>query len=244
MQLSGANKEYWEHSQGGISLSLPDDNPVKKWLDASLDFSGIKSCFEIGCYPGKFLSIFANKGIEVNGIDYHKNTSLLKEAFKSHLYKVGEIFTEDFAHFPLRGKYDCVCSFGFIEHFQNWSEILQKQIDLVEKEGCLILEVPNFRGILQRIPRYLFDNKNLKRHNLESMDLKKWEAICKRNNIEIIYKGYFAGYLLWFENSPKSLMGKYLVSLGVRLLKLIRMLFRSRDSEHFSGAMGLIGIKH
>jgi len=46
-------------------------------------------------------------------------------------------------------KFDIVASFGFIEHFTNWVEILESHISLLNNNGYLIVEVPNFIGPFQ-----------------------------------------------------------------------------------------------
>jgi 2-polyprenyl-3-methyl-5-hydroxy-6-metoxy-1,4-benzoquinol methylase len=40
-----------------------------------------------------------------------------------------------------------VISFGFIEHFDNPENVIQKHLDLLKPGGILIVGVPNFTGI-------------------------------------------------------------------------------------------------
>jgi L-malate glycosyltransferase len=236
--------EYWEECYPETDIDLPVDNDIRKWLESNLSFNEFNECFEIGCFPGRYLTIFAKNGIQVNGLDIHKYTISLKEIFINKGYKTGDFIRADFLKYKPVRRFKCVYSFGFIEHFQNWEEVLQKHIDLTDKDGIIIIEVPNFRGIFQRIPRFLFDKENFFKHNLNSMVLKKWLSICRRNNIEIIYNGYFGGFNLWYEKQYKSRIINYLKYYTYKFLyHLLRILFKSKDSRHFSSYIGLIGVR-
>ena len=62
-----------------------------------------------------------------------------------------------------------VSSFGFIEHFVNWKEILTQQARLVNNGGYLVVEAPNFYGLIQKMLHWFFDKENYKRHYVPSM---------------------------------------------------------------------------
>lgn len=240
-----AEIEYWANIQGDIDLHLPENSPVRIWLNNNFDFSNINNCFEIGCYPGRYLNIFAEKGIEVNGIDYLPHTKQLKQVFSSKSLKVGEIFCEDFLSTSIERKFDCVCSFGFIEHFSNWEEVLLKHDDFLKDQGYLIIEVPNFKGFFQRFIRILFDYKNYNRHNVSSMNLEKWKKLLLQENYEILDSQYFGGYLLWFENPNQNRTYLFLRNRTIKILSRIKnLIFKGeKESKHFSAALGIIAFK-
>ena len=194
-----ATLDYWIKAQGELSIYLNENNIIENWINENLHDKNIETSIEIGCYPGKFLTVLGKKGVEVNGIDYIPEVTSMGEIFKRNGYNVGEFINADFTKFKSEKKYDCVMSFGFLEHFINWEEIFEMHLKLVGDNGYVIIEVPNFKGILQKLPRYIFDHQNYKRHNIDSMNLKEWNRILEKNEFEIISSCYFGGYDLWFE---------------------------------------------
>jgi L-malate glycosyltransferase len=239
------NIQYWEAIQAAPNIFIDKNDIVKKWIESNLYLLNIKNCLEIGCYPGRYLSIFAKNGIEVNGIDYIPRVIELYDLFKSSGYNAGEFYCGDFLNIKINRKYDCVYSLGFLEHFENWEDVFIKHFELLSDGGVIIIEVPNFRGWLQCIPRFLFDRKNLKRHNIKSMHLGKWRNILLKNNFEIIYSGYFGGYSLWFEDKINSNTIKLFKIIVINILRLIKnIIFRNKlDHKCFSAAIGVIAKK-
>ncbi|MFD2909792.1 class I SAM-dependent methyltransferase [Flavobacterium ardleyense] len=244
MKLTEQN--YWVNAQGNINLNLADNNPIKVWIENNFNFSKINNCIEIGCFPGRYLTIFGNQGIEVNGLDFIPEIEMLKTVFENNNYLAGHFINADFTNYNPKKKYDCVVSFGFIEHFKNWNVIFEKHIDYVNENGYIIIEVPNFRGFFQRLPRYLFDFENYKRHNIESMNIESWKKILIKHNFEIVNAEYFGGYELWNENNNKNrffLTLKFIVEKA--LLKIKRLVYPNiSDHRNFSSYMGIIAKKN
>ena len=239
------NLDYWIKEQGSPKISLDKNNIIKEFIDKNVDYSEIKTAFEIGCYPGKFLTIPGDKGVEVSGIDYIPQVTQLKDIFLKQGYKVGEFIQGDFLDFSSKKKYDCVMSFGFIEHFKNWEEVMRKHFDLVADNGLVIIEVPNFRGFFQKLPRYLFDYKNFKRHNLNAMELKSWQKVLESNGFEIIHSGYFGGNQLWFEKRYRNRIINLSKKMVLRVLnKIQKLVYRDKENDKkFSCVLGIIAKK-
>lgn len=237
--------KYWEETQGLPNINLDENNVIKKWIDKYVDFSSIKSVIEIGCYPGRYLSIFANHSIPVSGIDHIKAVNMLPSLFEKNGFKTGKFYCDEFLSAKIDENYDCVVSLGFLEHFKNWEDIFSKHIQLLNNNGLLIIEVPNFSGWMQWFPRILFDRENLRRHNIKSMNIVKWLEILRSHNFEIIYSGYFGGYMLWYEKKYSSRLMVLLRLLIERLLLIIKKIIYGNKENHvaFSGAMGIIARK-
>ena len=106
-------------------------------------------------------------------------------------YRVGSFWAQDFTRFAPGRKFDLVASFGFIEHFTNWEEILAKHAALVDDKGCLVIEAPNFTGAFQHWLHSGFDQLNYARHHIPAMDIAKWAAFLQRSGFDITYRGYF-----------------------------------------------------
>ena len=245
-------KDYWELAQGGPVKTVPylnKNNIIYKWVRKTLDsetngINNINNAIEIGCYPGKFLTIL-DKEIEISGIDYIPDVRSLRDLFEKEGFRVGEFIYEDFLTFEIQKKYDCVMSFGFIEHFSNWEEVLKKHFDMVSDGGIVFIEVPNFKGIFQLIPRFLFDNENFKRHNLSSMNIEKWIKLAENNGLKVLNSGYFGGYDMWIEKKYRTYKEIVFFNLVMRVFRfLVKRLSKSnKESKHFSCVMGVAFIK-
>lgn len=233
--------EYWESAQGLPCIDLDENNIIKKWIENSVDIKQIETCIEIGCYPGRYLSIFGDKGVQVNGIDYLPGVLRLKNLCKEKGYKTGNFYCLDFHKDSIEDKFDCVYSLGFVEHFNDWEVVFRKHVDLLSKDGILIIEVPNFCGWLQKVPRLIFDRENYLRHNIESMNLGRWIQLLNDNDLEILRADYFGGYMLWFEKDCGPIESLIRRS-ALRFLGVLRSIIYLGVDEHpaFSGALGVI----
>ena len=239
------NQDYWNSGTKHAKIEISDNDPIKKWIKKyESNFTDIKNCIEIGCYSGRFLTIFGEMGAELSGIDYVENLEDVEKNLKEKGYKTGIFKKEDFTKFSPIKKYDCVMSFGLIEHFKDWRKVFQKHIDLVDEKGFIIIETPNFNGFMQRIPRKFFDRENYLRHNIYSMNLKKWEKLLRDNNFEIISSEYFGGYEIWFENQNLSKIEKIIKKVILRINSIIKNRFFSKpESKHFSSYLGIIAYR-
>lgn len=242
MNMKLTEQSYWVNVQGNINLNLSENHLIKKWIESHLDFKQIKDCIEIGCFPGRYLTIFGNQQIEVNGLDFISEVELLKNIFEENGYRTGEFINADFTNYSTKRKYDCVASFGLIEHFTNWKEIFIRHFEYVGENGYIIIEAPNFQGILQRIPRFLFDYTNYKRHNIRAMNLEEWKKLLHVNNFEVINASYFGGYELWDESIIKNkLFLKFKYYTLKILFKIKKLIYKNiEEDKSFSCYLGII----
>lgn len=245
MKTNLTEQNYWVKAQGTVNLKLASDNFIKLWIENNLDLSKINTCIEIGCFPGRFLTIFGDHGLELNGLDFIPEVGQLKNVFEQNGYRAGDFINADFTNYLPTKKYDCIASFGFIEHFTNWDDMLKKHFEYIDNDGYIIVEVPNFRGFFQRVIRMLFDNENYNRHNIQAMNLENWKKVLIENNFEIIDARYFGGYQLWYESNNNSKIYFKCRNLVSRILnKTINVLFKKgTESKHFSCVLGIIAKK-
>lgn len=189
----------WDTSYEVINLDISDLNDsIVNFIVNRIPTTTTKDVFEIGCFPGRYLNVFGEKGYELNGVDLTPRVLELNDFFLKRGYKVGQIQKEDFQKLKTR-KYDLVCSFGFIEHYKKFIEIIDMHSGILKENGTLLITAPNFRGGLQYIYHKILDDKNLKKHNLKSMSPRKWEQHLIDCGFQIIYCGYI-GSELWKEN--------------------------------------------
>ena len=133
--------EYWSH------LELPSivnySHSFERCLSKEITIltSGIKGeIFEIGCAPGKWIAHVATQSeLLPCGIEYTqgglnatiKNFEILK-------IKHGEIISGDFFKVQPFKEYDVVMSLGFIEHFDDATEVVARHLMWLKPGGLLI----------------------------------------------------------------------------------------------------------
>jgi SAM-dependent methyltransferase len=240
-----APQEVWDKEYKGIKNNLDnyvdENDKVSLWLEKFLSgqSSHKKKVFEIGCFPGSYLYHFGKHKYELNGIDI---TDEMDESFNNWLqskgFSVGEIYKQDVFSFEPTIKYDIVCSFGFIEHFSNFTELIEKHIDWTKPGGHIIITVPDFANSVQNFLHRYSDKQLLNIHNLKAMNMRAWEKAFACKNVEVIFKGHFGGFTYWAGNQKRNFIQKLFVKTGYVMSKLFSNVERS--SNLYSPFMGII----
>lgn len=194
------SKKYW---QDYYHQTAEDKQTIIK-ICGAYDFFWdmlLKSCgrqpqsiLEIGAFPGRYLAYLASRyKISATGIDFNPD----KEKFSRAMHAMGvenyRYICANFLDHTSVPEYDLVFSNGFIEHFTNYVEVLDKHAAYLKPGGAMMVMIPNKR-YLRKIYGYLMDYKNLKAHNLECMRLDIFETFAKRNNLTIKYLSYYGGF--------------------------------------------------
>lgn len=237
-------KEFWVQPGIQYEFSRHKSHDIDTFIKKYIPKISNGTCIEIGSYPGPHLATFGDLGYTLNGIDFHPDNSLsLPIWLNKENYEVGIFQSVDFFEFETNQKYDVVASFGFIEHFINYKEVIEKHASFVANDiGYLIITTPNFRGCLQYFLHKFFDKKNLALHNTESMNPRIWKNILEEAGFEIIYHGYFGNFWFWHghENLPK--WKKKLLWVIERAIPRIRRILWFQSSI-FSAYAGIVARK-
>jgi len=209
-----SNRNTGDGSYRDIELeSLGKNDPIREWIEYHV-FPSKGTCLEIGCFPGRILSVFGELGYELHGVDLTPRVEEdLSKWLKGRGHRVGEFHKTDVSEFFPSEQYDIVSSFGFIEHFSDWRGMILKHASLVNKNGILIIETPNFRGLVQHFLHHVFDRENLDRHNLDSMQVREWEKILRELGFEVVYCGYFGNFLFWVDECKRNWFKRFLINL-------------------------------
>lgn len=159
-------------------------------------------CLEVGCFPGNFLLFMAlEKGCRVSGIDATCHLPDMVSRFLKYPIQTGVFINERFEHVVADPAFDCVASFGFIEHFPDFPDVIRHHIDFLKPGGTLIIALPHFRR-LQYVARSLLDPKTLAGHHLPSMDFHVLRASMLRQGLEIVTQSYWGTCAYWFDGRP------------------------------------------
>lgn len=209
------SKAYWNYLYGGSgSASLKKrrfgflrtvcyserilwDNIFKKYLPKA---KGLK-ILEVGSAPGgrliKFHQLF---GYIPYGVEYAKNgVRLNREKFVLHNINPRNVIQADFFSDNFQKKYrkyfEIVISRGFIEHFSDPQEVIQKHINLLKPKGTLVIIIPNFRRF-NKFLQSLFCKEIIAKHNLDIMEKQEFLALFKGKGLKTLYCNYFGTFNL------------------------------------------------
>ena len=240
--MAETDRSFWQEAWG-------PGNSAKKYLGLPTGFEPILHRYlqraqtgkpvdllEIGCFPGRFLYFFAKEfGFRVQGVDFVPQAALIP-AWLEDLQVEARVAVEDFFQFaPGRG-YDVVASFGFVEHFANWEEVLARHLALLNPGGTLIIEMPNFR-YGQYWLRRILNPALMDGHVLEVMDPGLWAQALETQGLEILYSGYNQTFRFWGGLAGRGLVRllRKIVMEPVRFAqRLVRFLNIDYPNRYFS----------
>lgn len=181
-----------------------------------------KSFIEIGGFPGIFASYLFNKGIkDVTVLDFYMNTDIVRKIEQKNQIPEDTIkcIHSDFFKLTSIRKYDVVFSCGFVEHFQNTEDVINRHINLMSDDGQLLILIPNFLGLNGAI-QSKFDKDNLDAHNLNSMKLDILKGIMQKSGLKDISVDYLGRPMIWLEPKPVNMKYLKLIKLFSYSIKL------------------------
>ena len=204
---------YWE-SKTGLSVSIPENYLFHKELAGIIAGQKVKTAIELGGFPG-YYAVFLKKyfKLDVTLLDYFVHppvTSSLLQANQLNEKDIHIIETDLFNYTPEQ-QYDLVLSCGLIEHFNDTADIINRHINFVKPGGTLFITLPNFKALNGWFQKK-FDKENYDKHNIDCMDPKLLENICRQAGLQVVQSKYFGHFSLWLENQQQK-------PAGVRLLK-------------------------
>ncbi|MBC7389421.1 MAG: methyltransferase domain-containing protein [Opitutaceae bacterium] len=231
-------QQHWDKGYQEIEFQRPEeDDFLRKALLQYIPKTKTGRAIEIGCFPGGYLSVLGDLGYELNGVDLTPKTNGLIEILRNYGYKTGVINMQDFMNLRTDEKFQAVVSFGFIEHFKNYDEVLLKHASLVDQNGILFISTPNYKGIFQYLFHLLFDTPGLKRHNIASMNPQKWASVLEEIGFEVIFSGYGGGANFWMENDQSSIqkfMGRAFLFLHKKIGKIFKFNYNNWNNKRIA----------
>jgi 2-polyprenyl-3-methyl-5-hydroxy-6-metoxy-1,4-benzoquinol methylase len=236
--------DFWQQNYGDSPLlEAKADHPVIRWLAEHIP-AGHGDCIEIGCFQGHFLPFFGHLGYRLHGLDVVSRVLDMPAWLHERGLAVGDFWQQDFFSFKPQRQYEIVCSFGFIEHFTAWEDVVARHIDLVAPGGLLVIMSPNFTGILQKYFHRFLDKENFLRHYLPAMDPHRWCKIAERQGFSPVFCGYFGRFDMWAAFQKRSLPAKLMVHGIVDILvPLLRRLPWPEGRKSYAPCCGMIAQK-
>ncbi len=148
---------------------------------------------------------------------------------------LNEIIQADFLEYEPTQKYDLMLSNGFIEHFVNYDEVLDRHMKYLKPDGAIMIMIPNKR-YLRKYYGLLVDRANLKAHYLKCMRIKVFRDFVNRNGLVIKRLSYYGGFAYRVHqklNLPQKVLYKVIRTLS----KKTNPFLESHPSPFYSGSI-------
>lgn len=198
-----SEKSHWE------CVMSVDINSIKKainWFRSTEYFklfskyidkvSWKKTFFEIWASPWMYWAIFHKYfWYFPSGIEYTDNWYKSIEVLYNDLGIKHEHIKWDFFTFNSDKKYDLVFSWGFIEHFEDYENVILRHIELAKKSWLVVIIVPNFHFYFRKFQEFIYPWLISKQHKIEIMNAGNFNRVINKLSDEWIIK---IKYLGWF----------------------------------------------
>ncbi len=215
---------YWNNKQLDACV-VPRDLVFSDLFEKIFSGKNINSFIEIGGFPGVY-SVFVKKYFalkQTDFLDFVSEEAVLERLLDANGLEKGDVIMreEDLFNHQISSKYDLVFSNGFIEHFNDTEEVLQKHKDLLSEKGVVFVLLPNFRGLNGWFQK-LFDRDNYKIHNIDCMNITYLKEVVEKIDLEVVEAGYYGKFSIWLENySSKNILFKFFFKLTWFIGKII-----------------------
>ena len=221
------DKKFWDdyfdkHSQ---KPSVTTNSLFWDIFDKYLTADPNKTILEIGCADSNFLCYLAKKfGYKAYGIDYSDAITKTAELFGFNGLLEPVLHKTDLFDWQPTKKFDVVCSFGFIEHFEDIDKTIAKHEELLAPGGKLIITFPHFAHG-QYILHWLIDRNNLKKHNTKIMNLGSIRNAVENKGLKIDCLSYYKTFGFWTENYKMTMAEKLINWIIIKSGKVITKIF-------------------
>ena len=214
---------------------------------------GVK-VLEVGSAPGKNLIRLNQRfGFIPYGVEYSdKGVELNRKIFIAHNINPDHVIHADFLSNDFQKQYsryfDIVLSAGFIEHFEDVRDIIEKHINLLTEDGYLIVSIPNLRGA-NYVWQWILNRELLSMHNVNIMQKREFSQIFDKVCLSTLFCDYYGtfnfGLFITKGNSPLRFVLTSCKILQLILNMVFRLLFRNGGAESrlFSPYLLFIGVK-
>ncbi|PLY10499.1 MAG: hypothetical protein C0626_05860 [Arcobacter sp.] len=223
-------------------------------LNKFLPFGENKKVVEIGSAPGINLLQFKKQfGYQPFGIEYTKSGSEInKILFKKNNIDESNVIRADFFSEDIEQFYnffDIVNSNGFIEHFDDVDNVIDRHMKLLKNDGYLVVIIPNLRGFYYHWTKQ-FNPIVLTHHNLKIMEIDSFKKLFQRDDLEELYCNYFGIFHYGLLTNEKSFIANLFLSCFSRTYKIFNTFFKlffkkkGIESKVFSPYLVYIGKKN
>ncbi|HPW65851.1 MAG TPA: methyltransferase domain-containing protein [Salinivirgaceae bacterium] len=141
------------------SLKYENINYNNRVVDIENEFEKRGYLLEIGAAHGEFLNVMQQRGWSVKGVEISEAACKIAK----DKYNI-DLFNGNFLDYDCEEKFDVICMYQTLEHVHDFFEHLLKAKEMLNKEGIIVVEVPNV---------YAFDMMISKKRRWYSYDLPR-----------------------------------------------------------------------
>lgn len=174
-------KFNYENKQYLKKLNELQNEYYSKYVSFFKKYLNVKDSYlDVGCGNGVILSILSEDGYK-NGFGCDISKLFITEAKKRGIKNVS---VYDGVKFPYKDKsFKVVGSFNVLEHVENPNEFISSQLDLIKKNGYIIVACPNFLSVL-----FFSNHRRLKgfKNKLNNLRIIIHKLLNKNSTFEVI----------------------------------------------------------
>lgn len=165
---------------------------------------------EVGCSTGLMLSMLEELGFEVEGVEPSRKAALVA---KQRGIKIQNIF---FENIKFKRQYNLIIFNHTLEHLENLFDVLAKTSELLQKEGYLFIDLPNFESISAKTLKNKWPQL-LPEEHLWHFTESSLKTLLSRFGFKIIYINKSSG--IWDLENPLAEFIYSLIHLKKRFFK-------------------------
>jgi SAM-dependent methyltransferase len=198
---------YWHDTFGTLEPFAFGSSPFARYYRRYLKPDPAKSCIEVGAFPGANLGYLAkNFGYRPTAIDFVDNAEFIDANMRYNGITTCTLVCKDFLQWEPSERYDVVVSHGFIEHFDDYRDVIARHVRLLKPGGLLFLSVPYLGGFQGWVRRRLYTSERLaelyRTHNTRAMHLGHLKnALFREQGLRKLTAGYARNMTIWFPRS-------------------------------------------
>jgi 2-polyprenyl-3-methyl-5-hydroxy-6-metoxy-1,4-benzoquinol methylase len=192
-----------------------------------------RDLLELGCAPATLLTRLAERlGAVPHGVDYTaEGVAASRAAFARGGFDPGRVFLADVFDPAFRAahaaRYDAVCSFGFVEHFEQPRDVVRLHLELLRPGGLLVVSAPQFSGVNLRLMR-LLQPEAVAEHELSILHLEGFREVFAGLGLQTLACEQVGAFTLRLQGAParslraRALAGLRVAELGLDAVRLLR----------------------
>ncbi|MFQ5489790.1 MAG: class I SAM-dependent methyltransferase [Phycisphaerae bacterium] len=216
-------KQYWQRQP---TPQTPWTAPWLALLEQHLPTGPAFRALEVGCVPGRIMrAIHDRLGYRVHGIDYSEIADQLADDLERQGLSHLTVERADLRTYQPDELFDLVYSMGVIEHFSDYSHMVDHHCRLVRPGGYVHITMPNFRGLQYWLRRWMCPQALLG-HHLRAMSARRLRRRLQANGLNIVYCDGWGTFDFWFppgiDVHPK--VGRYATWYTHRVKQLLTRL--------------------
>lgn len=197
-------KNDWDNARATFKPFAVVGSEFAPILDAILPAKPSMKIIEIGAYPGTQLCYFHKRfGYQVTALEYSDHAEDIRRLLEFNGVTNFKVLQRDFMDVKIEPEYDVAASFGFIEHFENYEDVIARHVGLLKPGGYLVLTVPYLGGLQGLLRRVVYTDKTLGKifsiHNTKIMNRAELERCLHTNSMKILFGNYIMRTRVWFD---------------------------------------------